>query len=58
MRHSQVATYLAIMSPKPDQSMRMGALATMSVSAMMATGQWLYNVVFTSFTCMEEEEEA
>ena len=58
IRHSHTEMYLAIMSPKPAQSIRMGALDMISVSSIMPRGVALYRVVFTLSTTMEEEFEA
>ena len=58
MRHSQMATYLATMSPKPAHSMRMGAWARISASSRMPWGHWLFRETFTWSRSMEEVAEA
>ena len=58
MRHSHSAQYLAIISPYPACSIRMGASFIMAVSAMIATGQPVLRDTFTRFWIMEALLEA
>ena len=58
MRHSQIAMYFATMSPRPAQSMRIGACARISESSRIPSGQWLYSETLTWLTSIEEEFEA
>ena len=57
IRHSHTDTYFASISPSPACSMISGAVARMSVSARIASGQALYRLTFSRFWIMLAELE-